>query len=79
MFRLHTGIRGGVARVRPDTRKCERGVVNDSRIGHARALIDDARTILTELGDEIVGNNQLEAARFSLNVSIKHLNILEAS
>lgn len=51
----------------------------DSRIGHARALIDDARTILTELADELHGNNALEAARFSLNLSIKQLNILEAS
>lgn len=53
--------------------------MKDSRIGHARALIDDARVILSELGDEIVGNNHLDAALFSLNVSIRHLNILEAS
>lgn len=53
--------------------------MKDSRIGHARALIDDAREILAELGDEIVGNNNLDAARFSANVTIAQLNILEAS
>ena len=52
--------------------------MNDTRIRQARALIADARTILAELSDEI-SNNNLEASRFSLNVSIKHLNILEAS
>lgn len=54
-------------------------MLNDSRVRQARALIDDARVILSELGDEIIGNNHLDAALFSLNVSIRHLNILEAS
>jgi hypothetical protein len=52
--------------------------MDDTRIRRANALIDDARTILAELSDELVDNN-LEAARFSLNVSLRHLNILEAS
>jgi hypothetical protein len=52
-------------------------VLDDSRIRRARALIDDARTVLAELGDELTDNN-LEAARLSLNVSLKHLSILEA-
>jgi hypothetical protein len=52
--------------------------MDDSRIRHAKALVDDARTILSEIADEIT-DNTLEAARFSLNVSIQHLNILEAS
>jgi hypothetical protein len=52
--------------------------MDDSRIRHAKALVDDARTILSEIADEIT-DNSLEAARFSLNVSIKQLNILEAS
>ena len=53
--------------------------MKDSRIGYARALIDDARTVLAELSDEMSHNNNLEAARFSLNVSIKQLNVLEAT
>jgi hypothetical protein len=52
--------------------------VNDTRIRRARALIDDAHVILAEMGAELSDNN-LEAARFSLNVSLKHLNILEAT
>jgi hypothetical protein len=51
--------------------------MNDTRIRQARALIDDARTILAELADEVTDNN-LEAARFSLNVSLRHLSILES-
>jgi len=53
------------------------GMMDDSRIRRAKADIDDARTILCELADELTDNN-LEAARFALNVSIQHLNILEA-
>lgn len=53
--------------------------MDDSRIRYARELVGDAHTILTELAEEIHADNNLEAARFSLNVSIKHLNILEAS
>jgi len=51
--------------------------MDDSRIRRAKADIDDARTILCELADELDDDN-LEAARFALNVSIQHLNILEA-
>jgi hypothetical protein len=53
--------------------------MDDTRIRQAKALVDDARTLLTELADEVVGNNNLEAARFSCNVAVQHLNILEAS
>jgi hypothetical protein len=52
-------------------------VLDDSRIRRARALIDDAQAILAELADELTDNN-LEAARFSLNLSLRHLSILEA-
>jgi len=51
--------------------------MDDSRIRRAKAEIDDARTTLAELADELTDNN-LEAARFALNVSIQHLNIMEA-
>jgi hypothetical protein len=51
---------------------------DDTRIRQAKAAIDDARTILAEIADEI-DSDPLEAARVSLNVSLCHLNILEAS
>jgi hypothetical protein len=75
MLQLHHRFLLGVWK--PDHGRSQR-LVKDSRIGHARALIDDARTILFEMSKEIIDEN-LQAARLSLNVAIKNLNILEAS
>lgn len=52
--------------------------MDDTRTRQARALIDDARTLLNEILDEICADN-LEAAKQSLNVALKHIHIWEAS
>lgn len=50
--------------------------MTDSRLKQAEILIDDARTLLADMAEEGFGGDQLEAARCSLNVSLRHLQIL---
>lgn len=55
--------------------------MSDSRLSQVTALIDDARTLLADMAEEglpaDVENNQLASARFSLNVSLQHIHILQ--
>jgi hypothetical protein len=53
--------------------------VDDTRIIQTRSLIQDAQQVLSGLAEEIVGNDNLEAARFSLLITLRHLKILEGS
>lgn len=53
--------------------------MNDTRIQQTNALIDDARTILAELSEELPQGrdlNQVDAARCALNVALRHLATL---
>ena len=50
--------------------------VTDSRIPQVAALIDDARTVLADMSDEGVVSDQLLAARCSLNVALKYVQML---
>lgn len=52
------------------------GPVRDSRIIQARAAIDDARTSLADLAEQ-VSNDHLHAARCSLNLTLRYLDMVE--
>jgi len=52
--------------------------MNDSRLRQAASLIDDARCLLADVADGI-RSDPLEAAHLSLNLALRHLEILEAS
>lgn len=50
--------------------------MSDSRIIQARAAIDDARVTLADLSEQI-HNDQLYAARCSLNLTLRYLDMVE--
>lgn len=52
--------------------------MTDSRTRQMAALIDDARTIAADMGEEGLATNRLAALAWSLRVSLRHIELLEA-
>lgn len=49
-----------------------------STLGAARAILDDIRCDMADMGDQGLKSNLLEAARCSANVTLKYVEMLEA-
>lgn len=50
----------------------------DTRTRQVAACLDEARTLLADLAEDGLKSNNLDAARCSINVTLKYVDILEA-